>query len=75
MKYTINSIQRSEHADDLFFWGHQPSKDGFIIKTCMSQWWPAEFKEQDVVYKTAEHYMMAGKARLFNDQDKVDREN
>lgn len=53
----------------LFFWGHQPSKDGSIIKTCMSQWWPADFKEAGTTYKTAEHYMMAGKAKLFNDMD------
>ena len=67
MTYTIDSILRSEHNDYLFFWGHQPSKDGSIIKTCMSQWWPAVFEENGFVYQTAEHYMMAGKAKLFND--------
>lgn len=68
MTYTIDSILRSEHNDYLFFWGHQPSKDGSIIKTCMSQWWPAAFEENGFVYQTAEHYMMAGKAKLFNDR-------
>lgn len=57
----------------LFFWGHQPSRDGSIIKTCMSQWWPANFEEEGIVYKTAEHYMMAGKARLFGDQENLER--
>jgi len=69
MKHTIESIQQTEQKEFLFFWGHQPSKDGSIIKTCMSQWWPADFEEDGIVYKTAEHYMMAGKARLFNDQE------
>lgn len=69
MKHTIESIQQMGNKEFLFFWGHQPSKDGSIIKTCMSQWWPANFEENGIVYKTAEHYMMAGKARLFNDQE------
>ncbi len=69
MNYTIQSIQQSGNIEFLFFWGHQPSKDGSIIKTCMSQWWPADFEEDRIVYKTAEHYMMAGKAKLFNDRE------
>ncbi len=52
----------------LFFWGHQPSKDGAITKSCFSQWWVAPFEVEGVVYKTAEHWMMAGKARLFGDE-------
>jgi ribA/ribD-fused uncharacterized protein len=69
MKYTIESIRQSGNTDFLFFWGHQPSKDGSIIKTCMSQWWPAEFEEHGIIYKTAEHYMMAMKAKLFQDEN------
>ena len=51
----------------LFFWGHQPSKDGSITKSCFSQWFDAPFAVGDAVYRTAEHYMMAEKARLFGD--------
>jgi ribA/ribD-fused uncharacterized protein len=63
--------QLAEHKpiEYLFFWGHQPSKDGSIIKTCMSQWWPVAFEENGIIYKTAEHYMMAMKAKLFKDED------
>ena len=50
-----------------FFWGHQPSQDGTITKSCFSQWWVAPFDVDGIVYKTAEHWMMAEKARLFND--------
>lgn len=63
----------SRPVDFLFFWGHQPSKDGSIIKTCMSQWWPADFEEDGLVYKTAEHYMMAGKAKVFNDTGMIEK--
>jgi ribA/ribD-fused uncharacterized protein len=71
MKYSVDwlleKISQGEKMDYLFFWGHQPAKDGSIIKTCMSQWWPAPFEENGIVFKTAEHYMMAGKARVFDD--------
>lgn len=36
----------------------------------MSQWWEGHpFEEEGVLYRTAEHYMMAGKACLFEDQE------
>ncbi|MEP6804578.1 MAG: NADAR family protein, partial [Flavobacterium sp.] len=40
------------------------------IKTCFSQWWLSSFEVDKVIYKTAEHWMMAKKAELFKD-DKV----
>ncbi len=67
MKHTIKSIQNTgKTVKYLFFWGHQPNKDGSIGKSCFSQWWEAEFTVENITYKTAEHYMMAEKARLFN---------
>jgi ribA/ribD-fused uncharacterized protein len=51
----------------LFFWGHQPSRDGRITASCLSQWYEASFEIAGVVYSTAEHWMMASKARLFSD--------
>lgn len=77
MKYTkqniIERLDKGENVEFLFFWGHQPSKDGSIGKTCFSQWWLSEFRENGNVYKTAEHYMMAGKARLSNDEETLQR--
>lgn len=73
MKYNRTWLTEQENPDYLFFWGHQPSRDGSIIKTCMSQWWPAVFEEDGVVYKTAEHYMMAEKARLFEDPEMLEK--
>jgi ribA/ribD-fused uncharacterized protein len=54
--------------DFLFFCGHQPRPDSTIGPGCLSQWWPAPFAEDGVTYPTAEHWMMAGKARLFDDE-------
>ena len=65
MKYTIENINTENKF--LFFWGHQRSKDGIITKTCFSQWWLSSFTVEEIEYKSAEHWMMAKKAALFND--------
>src|SRR5258708_25541924 len=49
-------------ADFLFFWGHRPQRDGSVGPGCLSQWWPSPFAVDHVIYPTAEHWMMAGKA-------------
>lgn len=49
----------------LYFWGHTQRGDT-ISKACFSQWYPAPFVVDGVHYATAEHWMMAGKARLFD---------
>lgn len=71
MKYTVQNIkarfQRKERIKFLFFWGHTVKDE--ITKSCFSQWFPVKFEEDGVVFKTAEHYMMAGKAKLFSDQE------
>ncbi|PSK95437.1 hypothetical protein CLV63_11597 [Murinocardiopsis flavida] len=53
----------------LYFWGHRPNRDGSIGAGCLSQWWPSPFTVDGVAYATAEHWMMAEKARLFEDAD------
>lgn len=64
----------------LMFWGHQPQsrehprpKDGgrSVGSGALSQWWPSRFAVDGVEYATAEHWMMAGKARLFGDEAAV----
>lgn len=62
----ITRAQAGEPLDYLFFWGHRPSKDGRITKTCLSQWWPSPFTVAGTPYATAEHWMMAKKAELFD---------
>jgi ribA/ribD-fused uncharacterized protein len=53
----------------LHFWGHQPEPDGSAGKGCLSQWFVAPFEVAGERYATAEHWMMAEKARLFGDPD------
>jgi len=52
----------------LFFWGHTPKVDGAVGAWVLSQWYPAPFEVDGVRYFTAEHWMMAEKARLFGDE-------
>lgn len=60
-----------EAFEYLYFWGHQPSKSGKITSSCFSQWFAASFTIDGVFYQTAEHWMMAAKARLFNDDESL----
>jgi ribA/ribD-fused uncharacterized protein len=57
----------------LLFWGHRPQRDGSVGAGCLSQWWPAEFTVDDVVFRSAEHYMMWRKAMLFGDEEMAGR--
>ncbi|MGP4115428.1 NADAR family protein [Streptomyces sp. 4N509B] len=51
----------------LMFWGHRPPRGGGIGRGVLSQWWPARFVVDGVTYASAEHWMMAAKARMFGD--------
>jgi hypothetical protein len=63
-----NLQKQDKKLDYLFFWGHKPTQDGNLSKTIFSQWWEKEFSVNGIIYPTAEHFMMAEKARLFDDK-------
>jgi ribA/ribD-fused uncharacterized protein len=69
----IQQINQGLSPKFLFFWGHQPNKKGEIGKYCFSQWFSAPFRIEETTYLTAEHFMMAEKARLFEDQDSLQK--
>jgi len=64
----VRAVRRGRRPNYLFFWGHKPLPNGEIGKSCFSQWWAARFQINDQLYVSAEHFMMAAKARLFNDE-------
>ena len=68
-----NDYEEGKRSKLLFFWGHTPRDPGTVDKACLSQWWPSPFEVDGVKYSTAEHYMMAEKARLFGDEEAVQR--
>ncbi|MDX3586425.1 NADAR family protein [Streptomyces europaeiscabiei] len=63
------AVQSGARVKYLHFWGHRPRPDGRIGASCLSQWWPSPFTVDGVEYATAEHWMMASKARLFGDAE------
>ena len=77
MKYTIKNLlaekAQGKKRKHLYFWGHQPSRDASINKSCLSQWWEQPFEVEGITYQTAEHWMMAGKAKLFNDTEILEK--
>lgn len=64
----ISYIQAGHSVKYLAFWGHTPKTAGMIDKSCLSQWYDTKFVLDGVRYRSAEHYMMAQKALLFNDR-------
>ncbi|MFJ2814060.1 NADAR family protein [Streptomyces sp. NPDC087294] len=65
----IAAVRAGARIKYLHFWGHSPRTDGRIGPSCLSQWWPSPFTVSGVEYATAEHWMMAAKARLFADPE------
>lgn len=73
MDELIKQVSSGRAVKYLHFWGHAPRRDGSIGAGCLSQWWPSPFVVDGVRYATAEHWMMAGKARLFGDIEAQER--
>ncbi|MCX5400087.1 NADAR family protein [Streptomyces sp. NBC_00102] len=65
----LEATATGERVKYLLFWGHRPLPDGRLGASCLSQWWPSPFTVDEVTYSSAEHWMMAGKARLFGDAE------
>lgn len=66
LDWLLKEYEEQPKMKFLHFWGHQPARDGQITHSCLSQWCQSAFTIDDVVYRTAEHWMMAEKARLFD---------
>ena len=73
MKYNLSwltgKFDQGEKISYIFFWGHANKGKNDIGKFVFSQWYPSSFAVDDIVYKTAEHWMMAQKAILFGDAE------
>ena len=64
----IAAIAKGHAPEFLFFWGHTPKREGVVDASCLSQWFSRAFEIDGVRYATAEHFMMASKAKLFADE-------
>lgn len=66
----IAYLSMGHKAKYIYFWGHEKKADA-VSKTCFSQWYDAPFECDGCLFKTAEHFMMAEKAKLFGDMQKI----
>ena len=62
----ISYINQGNKVKYLFFWGHQPNKDGSIDKSCFSQWYQASFQIDGVKYQTASLFLPSYNVRQFD---------
>ena len=53
----------------VYFWGHRGRGDKVVTKACFSQWWSSPFEVDGNQYASAEHWMMAEKAKLFGAEE------
>jgi ribA/ribD-fused uncharacterized protein len=69
----MDYVDQGHPIDYLFFWGSRSAQHDVIDKHCLSQFFPAHFTIDATVYRTAEHYMMSQKARLFGDHESLQK--
>jgi ribA/ribD-fused uncharacterized protein len=71
MTYNIdwlkNKLDKGEVIKFIFFWGHTNKMKEEVGKFVFSQWFFSPFSVDGIEYKTTEHWMMAHKAKLFDD--------
>ena len=53
-KYSLEQVQMDYamgvQQQFTMFWGHQPSADGTLTKSCFSQWWQSDFLAEAHTY-------------------------
>ncbi|ORX38477.1 hypothetical protein BD324DRAFT_680209, partial [Kockovaella imperatae] len=73
--FDLLRLERQIMLKYVFFYGWEVTKDCPISRACFSQWYDAAFEDPErpgTVFKTAEHWFMFHKARLF-DPDLCDK--
>ncbi|MEH0153103.1 NADAR family protein [Limibacter armeniacum] len=71
-QWLTDRFDQGESVEYLFFWGHSKGKKE-IGNFIFSQWFESPFTVEGITYKTAEHWMMAKKAELFDNHDLIDQ--
>jgi ribA/ribD-fused uncharacterized protein len=73
LKWLQDKSDKGDRIDYLFFWGHTNNNKETLGNFIFSQWYPSPFVIDGMTYKTAEHWMMVAKAKLFNDLEALDK--
>lgn len=73
MQWLTSTFESGVPVKFLLFWGHTNNNNEVAGKFCFSQWYSSPFVVDDITYKTAEHWMMAQKAVLFEDERTLEK--
>lgn len=73
LSYLREAVKAGKQFDYYIFYGHDQKVPGVLDKSCLSQWFPANFTIDGVQYRHCEQYMMAQKALLFEDHEMMDK--
>ncbi|SFT44565.1 hypothetical protein SAMN05216474_0610 [Lishizhenia tianjinensis] len=65
----ITAFDEGQKLKFLYFWGHQPSRDGSVSSSCFSQWWKCSFTHENQLFTSTEQWMMYHKSLLFKDEE------
>ncbi|WP_419904709.1 NADAR family protein [Kiloniella sp.] len=68
----IHQVNTGKRVKYVFFWGEKSSGHE-ITRACFSQWYSARFESDGISYSSAEHFMMAEKAKLFDDVETLQK--
>lgn len=68
----VQAVNAGVRPKFLMFWGHTPKHGQDVGPWVFSQWFHAPFEHDGSRYPTAEHWMMASKARLFGDDEALE---
>jgi len=69
IEWLSNKFESETDLKYLYFWGHTKRDDQEVGNFCFSQWFESPFTVDGQTYKTTEHWMMAQKAKLFDNHD------
>lgn len=70
--WLVNKYENGTRLKYIYFWGNT-QHGAEVTKTCFSQWYNSPFIVNGITYNTAEHWMMAKKATLFNNNDLAEK--
>lgn len=69
IKWLTEKFENGDSLKFLYFWGHTKTLTQGVGNFCFSQWFESPFTVNGMIYRTSEHWMMAQKALLFDNQD------
>lgn len=68
LTWLTDKFDKGQCPDVVFFWSHINRKSTSYGEFMLSQWYPAPFSVNEIVYKSSGQWMMARKALLFGDR-------